>query len=41
MRDILDRLLIMFMNLFNQNDDIDWLNMHNDMIEKGDKNESK
>jgi hypothetical protein len=41
MKKILDRLLIMFMNLFNQNDDIDWLNMHNDMIEKGDKNENK
>lgn len=41
MKKMLNRLLIMFMNLFNQNDDIDWLNMHNDMIEKGEKNENK
>ena len=29
------------MNLFGSKDDIDWLNMHNDMIRKGEKKESK
>jgi len=35
------RFCVIFMNLFGTQDDIDWLNMHNNMISKGEKNESK
>ena len=41
MREFINKCIVMFMNLFDRGDDIDWLNMHNDMIEKGERNESK
>ena len=34
MKDFINKCIVMFMNLFDRGDDIDWLNMHNDMIEK-------
>jgi hypothetical protein len=34
MKNLINKFIVMFMNLFNQQDDIDWLNMHNDMIDK-------
>ena len=41
MKKFINKCIVVFMNLFDRGDDIDWLNMHNDMIEKGEKNESK
>ena len=41
MKEFINKCIVMFMNLFDRSDDIDWLNMHNDMIQKGERNESK
>jgi len=41
MKQFINKCIVMFMNLFDRGDDIDWLNMHNDMIQKGERNESK